>query len=88
MSLWLLTYISLFIKGFPMAKTNTADMASLFQQDIASISQRSGVRQTVGDIANTISQSAKAVGDVVELARYELIDMKHESRQRLMEKYK
>lgn len=70
-----------------MAKTNTLDMASLFQQDIASISQRSGVRQTVGDIANTISQSAKAVADVVELARYELIDMKQESRQRLMDKY-
>lgn len=70
-----------------MAKTNTIDMASLFQQDIASISSRSGVRQTVGDIANTISQSAKAVADVVELARYELIDMKQESRQRLMDKY-
>ena len=70
-----------------MAKINNVDMASLFQQDIASISSRSGVRQTVGDIANTISQSAKAVADVVELARYELIDMKIESRQRLLDKY-
>jgi len=70
-----------------MATTNKLDMASLFQADIASVSSRSGVRQTVGDIANTISQSAKAVADVVELARYELIDMKQESRQRLMDKY-
>lgn len=70
-----------------MAKINNVDMASLFQQDIASVSSRSGVRQTVGDIANTISQSAKAVADVVELARYELIDMKIESRQRLLDKY-
>jgi len=70
-----------------MAKTNQLDMESLFKQDILSISSRSGVRQTVGDIANTISQSAKAVADIVELARYELIDIKQESRQRLIDKY-
>ena len=70
-----------------MAKTNQLDMESLFKQDILSISSRSGVRQTVGDIANTISQSAKAVADIVELARYELIDIKNESRQRLIDKY-
>jgi len=70
-----------------MATTNNIDMASLFSKDIQSVSERSGVRQTVGDVANTISQSAKAVADVIELARYELIDMKQESRQRLMDKY-
>ena len=70
-----------------MAKTNQLDMESLFKQDILSISSRSGVRETVGDIANTISQSAKAVADIVELARYELIDIKNESRQRLIDKY-
>ena len=63
-------------------------MNALLRKDIESISTKSGVRETVGNIANTISQTAKAVSDVIELARYELIDMKVESRNRLLDKYK
>lgn len=68
--------------------TNQFDMNALLKKDIESISTQSGVRETVGNIANTISQTAKAVSDIIELARYELIDMKLESRNRLLDKYK
>ena len=71
-----------------MSKTTSKfDMNELLTKDIQSISTTSGVRETVGNIANTISQTAKAVSDIIELARYELIDMKVESRKRLLEKY-
>ena len=71
-----------------MSKTTSKfDMNELLTKDIQSISTTSGVRETVGNIANTISQTAKAVGDVIELARYELLDMKIESRNRLLSKY-
>lgn len=72
-----------------MSKLNNQfDMNALLRRDIESISTKSGVRETIGNIANTISQTAKAVSDVIELARYELIDMKVESRNRLLDKYK
>lgn len=70
-----------------MSKVNQFDASALLVADIQSISAKAGVRQTVSDMANAVSQSAKAVADVIELARYELIDMKQESRNRLIEKY-
>jgi len=70
-----------------MATNTKFDTASLLMEDISSISSKSGVRETVSNIANTISQSAKLVSDIIELSRYELIDMKHESRQRVLDKY-
>ena len=70
-----------------MAKATQMDAKYLLMADINSIQERAGVRQTVGDLANTISQSAKMVADVVELARYELVDMKHEARERLLANY-
>lgn len=70
-----------------MAKINQFDAKAMLMADINSISKRDGIRETIGNIANTISQASKAVSDTVELCRYELIDMKVESRNRLMEKY-
>ena len=70
-----------------MANANKFDMATLLEADIKSVQNKSGVRETVSNIANSISQTANLVADVIELARYEIIDMKAESRQRLLEKY-
>ena len=67
--------------------TNQFDMASLMQKDIQSIDHKSGVRETISNVANGISQTVHMVTDVIELARYELLDMKIESRKRLLEKY-
>lgn len=71
-----------------MANANKFDMATLLEADIQSVQNKSGVRETVSNIANSISQTANLVADVIELARYEIIDMKVESRQRLLDKYK
>lgn len=70
-----------------MANANKFDMATLLEADIKSVHNKSGVRETVSNIANSISQTANLVADVIELARYEIIDMKAESRQRLLDKY-
>ena len=67
--------------------TNQFDMASLIQKDIQSIDHKSGVRETISNVANGISQTVHMVTDVIELTRYELLDMKIESRRRLLEKY-
>ena len=68
--------------------TNQFDLASLMQKDIQSIDHKSGVRETISNVANGISQTVHMVTDVIELARYELLDMKIESRRRLLDKYK
>ena len=71
-----------------MSKTTSKfDMASLIQKDIQSIDHKSGVRETISNVANGISQTVHMVTDVIELTRYELLDMKIESRKRLLEKY-
>ena len=66
---------------------NQEQLRTMMLKDIESINKKSGVRETISNIANTISQSAKLVSDVVELSRYELLDMKAESRERLLSKY-
>ena len=67
--------------------TNQFDMASLIQKDIQSIDHKSGVRETISNVANGISQTVHMVTDIIELTRYELLDMKIESRKRLLDKY-
>ena len=71
-----------------MSKTTSRfDMNELITRDIKSIDHKSGVRETISNVANGISQTVHMVTDIVELARYELLDMKIESRNRLVSKY-
>ena len=71
-----------------MSKVNSRfDLVELLKKDVQSIDHKSGVRETISNVANGISQSVHMVTDVIELARYELLDMKIESRRRLLEKY-
>ena len=69
-----------------MAKQSAFDRQNLLINDIESIEKQYGIRETVGVLASSISQSALLVKDSVKSIRYEMSLILDDQRQRIYER--